>query len=501
MVSLQTDKYAEGRPIGYAIGVFPDYTRKLTGTFYRGLMQTEERAHCRDDAVSISSKEWNDMFDNTEWEEDTKEEERPRRLLPRAPPPADSSRWRDSTPLEPNTRPSQRRWEEERIETKGRIVLREPAPDSAISRYARATVYTTRLTDLSISTNHIMDGAITTEKIADRSITAEKIGPNVRILPLLSDGIIVSGHLANNLTLTGATLAGTSTISGTIGGNLTVSSTIDAGAGSDTFSSVSGHTALALRNASRFRAGTSGGSFPNAVSVDMYSCLSNLAPYSGSILVSKIQAYDLDPENNSVDAKLGFSVVGGDGSTGSYDLVERFSLTTRGATITGGASIIGNTTVEGGLRVTGSAVVLGDLSVGGTISGFPAQTIGTWSPQLYFNGVTNGVTFFDSRGEYIKLGKMCHINMYLQLTSYGTGSGIATVSLPFANGDVGGSLLMLSPSNFDFSGYTSVIAEAAGERVYFYGITNGGGMSSPLQNTSFSNTTILRVCGSYRTSA
>jgi hypothetical protein len=62
-------------------------------------------------------------------------------------------------------------------------------------------------------------------------------------------------------------------------------------------------------------------------------------------------------------------------------------------------------------------------------------SIGPWTPQLNFGGCTTGITYATNTGNYVKIGKFIHAELYQQLTSQGSCSSSAVAQiggLPYA---------------------------------------------------------------------
>ncbi|MBI4920967.1 MAG: DUF2793 domain-containing protein [Devosia nanyangense] len=59
---------------------------------------------------------------------------------------------------------------------------------------------------------------------------------------------------------------------------------------------------------------------------------------------------------------------------------------------------------------------------------------GTWTPGMTFGGSAAGIAYSAQYGNYVKIGRLVFFNLYLALTSNGSGTGAAVVTgLPFAS--------------------------------------------------------------------
>lgn len=57
---------------------------------------------------------------------------------------------------------------------------------------------------------------------------------------------------------------------------------------------------------------------------------------------------------------------------------------------------------------------------------------GSWNITLAFGGLSTGITYSTRTGYYTKVGNIVNLSGYMVLTSKGTATGAATISLPFS---------------------------------------------------------------------
>jgi hypothetical protein len=74
---------------------------------------------------------------------------------------------------------------------------------------------------------------------------------------------------------------------------------------------------------------------------------------------------------------------------------------------------------------------------------------GTWTPALRFGGAGVGITYAATEGSYTKKGNEVNATGIVALTSKGSSTGEATISLPFAAGSASGKY---SAASFSMSG-------------------------------------------------
>ena len=126
---------------------------------------------------------------------------------------------------------------------------------------------------------------------------------------------------------------------------------------------------------------------------------------------------------------------------------------------------------------------------------------GTWSPVLAFGGASTGITYSTQQGEYTQIGNMVFYNIFLILTSKGSATGGATISLP--SPATGGNLTLATAGYWTSitltTNYTSVGGYAQSNVLNL--VENGNNVASTaLLNTNFANTTAIGISGFYFTS-
>lgn len=128
---------------------------------------------------------------------------------------------------------------------------------------------------------------------------------------------------------------------------------------------------------------------------------------------------------------------------------------------------------------------------------------GTWTPILQFAASSTGITYSTQLGEYTQIGNMVFFTVQIVLTSKGSASGNAHISLPVNNfnNDFNSAIgyyanLTLAANNTNV-GYQ--ISTANNNIVPYSSATNGGGITV-LSNTAFANNTALTITGAYTVS-
>lgn len=72
-------------------------------------------------------------------------------------------------------------------------------------------------------------------------------------------------------------------------------------------------------------------------------------------------------------------------------------------------------------------------NVAGTITDYAFGRKGTWSPVIAFGGSSTGVTYSSREGTYWVVGKIVYFYVAMVLTNNGSGTGTATISIPFTS--------------------------------------------------------------------
>lgn len=124
----------------------------------------------------------------------------------------------------------------------------------------------------------------------------------------------------------------------------------------------------------------------------------------------------------------------------------------------------------------------------------------TYSPALAFGGLSTGITYSTQAGEYTQIGNVVFFNVFLLLSSKGSASGGATVSLPI---NTGGGLVNISAgywSNITLTANFTTVGAYAQSNVLNLTQAGSAQADAGLSNTNFSNTSGLGISGFYYTS-
>lgn len=122
---------------------------------------------------------------------------------------------------------------------------------------------------------------------------------------------------------------------------------------------------------------------------------------------------------------------------------------------------------------------------------------GTYTPALTFGGAAVGMTYAAQNGRYLRLGNAVFVTGYIVLTTKGSSTGNAAVSLPVAAGSAYQGYLNAFWSLA--SNYVHVALKTAfgGASADVLGLTAAGSVPAQLTDTAFNNASQLRYSGVY----
>jgi len=129
---------------------------------------------------------------------------------------------------------------------------------------------------------------------------------------------------------------------------------------------------------------------------------------------------------------------------------------------------------------------------------------GSFTPTLSFGGGTTGIGYSFQEGRYIKIGKLVHIQILIALSSKGSSTGDAKLTVPFAIDNISGSTQWEAPASF----FLLVGNSNLGNSIPVFSDTQAGIIwadtqvsSTEATNSIFTDTTNFRITGQYQTSA
>lgn len=140
------------------------------------------------------------------------------------------------------------------------------------------------------------------------------------------------------------------------------------------------------------------------------------------------------------------------------------------------------------------------ISFGGSSLGtYTALT--SYSPGLAFGGGSTGITYSTQNGGYLQIGSLVWFYIDLHLSSKGSSTGNATVTLPLTvNASVSAvDFVWYAPLGSFAAGTTYVVAEAGSgsNSLTLYQINGATGVAANITNTNFGGTDFVRISGTY----
>jgi hypothetical protein len=196
--------------------------------------------------------------------------------------------------------------------------------------------------------------------------------------------------------------------------------------------------------------------------------------------------------------------LGAYGAGQMYSYVSKFVNATNVA-VTINVSGLGTRTL---LLANGNGLLGGELQVNGTylicdngtnymLMNFPlGSALVGWTPTLSFGGGSTGITYSTQTGALVTLGNLVMSWWSVVLTSKGSSTGIAQLSLPLAPNAIypGGGLMPMGPfsgSNITFASGYLAMAPIPNQLVANIQNVTSGGVITTLTNTAFANNSAL----------
>jgi hypothetical protein len=126
---------------------------------------------------------------------------------------------------------------------------------------------------------------------------------------------------------------------------------------------------------------------------------------------------------------------------------------------------------------------------------------GTFTPALAFGGASTGITYSTQTGTYTRIGRTVYVEISITLSSKGSATGNATITgLPLT-------AAATLPLGIETSAMTAGVGDTHVTCLTSATTTSlllrdvAGGSASSMTDVDFTNTSVLRIAGVYRTSA
>jgi len=122
-----------------------------------------------------------------------------------------------------------------------------------------------------------------------------------------------------------------------------------------------------------------------------------------------------------------------------------------------------------------------------------------FTPTLTFGGGSNGITYSNRVGKYVRHGNMVFFTVYIALTSKGTSTGVASITgLPIASQPTAGNIQTLAVHADQFvSGITNLQSRVLPNTTVLQINKFAAGASTATADTDFGNFSAISISGSY----
>jgi hypothetical protein len=128
-------------------------------------------------------------------------------------------------------------------------------------------------------------------------------------------------------------------------------------------------------------------------------------------------------------------------------------------------------------------------------------TEGTFTPAVTFGGGSTGITYTTQTGFYERIGRMVHVEIAVLLSAKGSSTGAAVITgLPLT-------VAATSAGHYQMSAMTAGVGDTYLQGAFSGASTNfnlqdiAAGSAAQITEVDFSDTTLIRINGVYRTSA
>jgi len=124
---------------------------------------------------------------------------------------------------------------------------------------------------------------------------------------------------------------------------------------------------------------------------------------------------------------------------------------------------------------------------------------GTWVPVLSFGGASVGITYSIQEGRYTKIGNRVMFEMAMLLSSKGTSVGSANITLPFVPANFFPTTSHEASVSIGFATDVGTIVRAGVFQQFIIFFDSTTSNITGMTDTEFTNTTNIRVSGTYGT--
>jgi hypothetical protein len=129
-------------------------------------------------------------------------------------------------------------------------------------------------------------------------------------------------------------------------------------------------------------------------------------------------------------------------------------------------------------------------------------TEGNFTPVVTFGGGSTGITYTAQSGVYTRVGRLVHVEIVILLSSKGSSTGAAVITglpLTVAQSTAAAGIQASALTAGVGDTYLMAVFDGAATTITLQDIA--AGLAASITDVDFTNTTLLRIGGVYRTSA
>jgi hypothetical protein len=122
---------------------------------------------------------------------------------------------------------------------------------------------------------------------------------------------------------------------------------------------------------------------------------------------------------------------------------------------------------------------------------------GTWTPTLSYASGTSGVAYGTQDGNYVKVGRAVHVQLVIQATTKGTGSGELRISLPFQNSGSRGALAVGNTQNITLNNSSKELLVEGNQSFFIIRYPTNNGLTADYQIGDIADGFYVVAAGTY----
>ena len=171
--------------------------------------------------------------------------------------------------------------------------------------------------------------------------------------------------------------------------------------------------------------------------------------------------------------------------------VDGVTIKDSGITISSGGTL----QVDGTLKAANGILFGTDTAAANTLDDYEE---GTWTPVLSFGGGSTGITYNTQTGFYTKVGRIAIATTNISLSSKGSSTGTAEITLPFTSGNVSEQHFQPYLVTVTSTGNVSIFARSNLATSRFVQFSDAGSATF-MTDSNFANNSFIRATLVYQT--